>query len=381
MRVIAIVNQKGGCGKTTTAINLAACLAAQSRNVLLIDLDPQAHATLGLSIKPEEAERGMYEVLVGEASLDEVISQVLPNLSLAPSNIALSAIEQFLAGTPERERQLAARLAALGDRFDYVLIDCPPSVGLLTFNALIACQEALVPVETSFFSLQGVVKLSETIKLISEKIGHDISIRVLPTKFDRRAGYAKEVLAKIRDQFSAVTMATTINLNDKLREAVSLGLPITEYAPDSAGFKDYMALAREVIVSEKSKARSADAEVGLGPQSRSGVLFSVKLPGAHDVKLAGDFNGWVPDRNVLSLKEDGGVWRKFVFLAPGNYQYKYVIDDEWREDPHNGLSVRDSLGGQSSVVVVEGMTVTLVKHHASGPSTAQPVTDSATVTG
>jgi chromosome partitioning protein len=323
----------------------------------------------------------MYEVLVGEASLDEVISQVLPNLSLAPSNIALSAIEQFLAGTPERERQLAARLAALGDRFDYVLIDCPPSVGLLTFNALIACQEALVPVETSFFSLQGVVKLSETIKLISEKIGHDISIRVLPTKFDRRAGYAKEVLAKIRAQFSAVTMATTINLNDKLREAVSLGLPITEYAPESAGFKDYMALAREIIVSEKSNARSADAEIGLGLQARSGVLFSVKLPGAHDVKLAGDFNGWVPDRNVLSLKEDGGVWRKFVFLAPGSYQYKYVIDDEWREDPHNALSVRDSLGGQSSVVVVESMTVTLVKHHVAGLSTAQPVVESATVTG
>ncbi|MFZ5863383.1 MAG: AAA family ATPase [Nitrospirota bacterium] len=377
MRVIAVVNQKGGCGKTTTAINLAACLAAQSRNVLLIDLDPQAHATLGLSIKPEEAERGMYEVLVGEASLEEVINQVLPNLSLAPSNIALSAIEQFLAGTPERERQLAARLAALGDRFDYVLIDCPPNVGLLTFNALIACQEALVPVETSFFSLQGVVKLSETIKLISDKIGHEITVRVLPTKFDRRAGYAKEVLAKIREQFSAVTMATTINLNDKLREAACLGLPITEYAPESAGFKDYMALARELIVLEKSKAGSTDAEVGLGPHSRSGVLFTVKLPGAHDVKLAGDFNGWVPDRHVLSLKEDGGLWKKLVFLAPGSYQYKYVVDDEWREDPHNALSVRDSLGGQSSVVVVETMTVTVVKQHASGASTTPTTAENA----
>ena len=116
MRVIAIVNQKGGCGKTTTAINLAACLAAQSRKVLLIDLDPQAHATLGLSVKPEEAERGMYEVLSGEATLDEVIAQILPHLALAPSNIALSAIEQFLAGTPERERQLASRLAMLRRR-------------------------------------------------------------------------------------------------------------------------------------------------------------------------------------------------------------------------------------------------------------------------
>jgi chromosome partitioning protein len=372
MRVIAIVNQKGGCGKTTTAINLAACLAAQSRKVLLIDLDPQAHATLGLSIKPEEAERGMYEVLSGEATLDEVIAQILPNLWLAPSNIALSAIEQFLAGTPERERQLAGRVAALQEPFEYVLIDCPPSVGLLTFNALIACQEAIVPVETSFFSLQGVVKLSETITLIGEKVGHAITVRILPTKFDRRAGYAKDILTKIRERFGDVTLAATINLNDKLREAASLGLPITEYAPDSTGFKDYMALAREVIASETARVGRLEAPVRSGPQARSGVLFALRVPGAHDVRLAGDFNGWIPDRDVLSLKEDGGLWKKFVFLGPGSYQYKFVVDDEWREDPHNPLVTLDSLGGQSSVLVVEALTVTLVKDHAPASAPAQP---------
>jgi chromosome partitioning protein len=371
MRVIAIVNQKGGCGKTTTAINLAACLAAQSRKVLLIDLDPQAHATLGLSIKPEEAERGMYEVLSGEAMLDEVIAQILPNLWLAPSNIALSAIEQFLAGTPERERQLAGRVAALQEPFEYVLIDCPPSVGLLTFNALIACQEAIVPVETSFFSLQGVVKLSETITLIGEKVGHAITVRILPTKFDRRAGYAKDILTKIRERFGDVTLAATINLNDKLREAASLGLPITEYAPDSTGFKDYMALAREVIASETARVGRLEAPVRSGPQARSGVLFALRVPGAHDVRLAGDFNGWIPDRDVLSLKEDGGLWKKFVFLGPGSYQYKFVVDDEWREDPQNPLVTLDSLGGQSSVLVVEALTVTLVKDHAPASAPAQ----------
>jgi chromosome partitioning protein len=371
MRVIAIVNQKGGCGKTTTAINLAACLAAQSRNVLLIDLDPQAHATLGLSIKPGEAERGMYEVLRGEATLDEVIAQILPRLSLAPSNIALSAIEQFLAGTPERERQLAARIAGLQGPFDYVLIDCPPSVGLLTFNALIACQEAIVPVETSFFSMQGVVKLSETIKLIGEKIGHEISVRILPTKVDRRAGYAKEILLKMRERFSDVTLATAINLNHKLSEAAGLGLPITEYAPDSTGFKDYMALAREVISTERG--REKDRPTALGPQSRSGVLFAIDAPGAHDVKLAGDFNGWIPDRDVLSLKDDSGLWKKFVFLGPGSYQYKFVVDDEWREDTHNSVVAQDTLGGQSSVVVVEAFTVTMVKEHeVATPSGGEP---------
>ena len=365
MRVIAIVNQKGGCGKTTTAINLAACLAVHSRRVLLIDMDPQAHATLGLSVKPEEAERGMYEVLSGEAALDDVISQVLPNLRLAPSNITLSAIEQFLAGTPERERQLASRIAGLRERFDYVLIDCPPSVGLLTFNALIACQEVVVPVETSFFSFQGLTKLSETIKLIGEKIGHEIAIKVLPTKYDRRAGYAKEILLKIQERFGDVTLAAIINLNDKLREASSLGLPITEYAPDSSGCKDYMVLSREIMASEREPARLGSAEPsGLGPRACSGVLFTLAMPGAHDVKLVGDFNGWIPDRNVLSLKGDDGLWKKLVFLAPGSYQYKFVIDDEWREDPHNPTVTQDSLGGQSSVVVVEGVTLTLLKEGA-----------------
>jgi 1,4-alpha-glucan branching enzyme len=161
---------------------------------------------------------------------------------------------------------------------------------------------------------------------------------------------------------------------------VSLGLPITEYAPESAGSKDYMALAREIIAAEAFKGRATDVELGFGPQSRSGVLFAVKAPGAHEVKLAGDFNGWVPDRNVLSLKEEGGVWKKFVFLPPGSYQYKYVIDNEWREDPHNRLSVQDSLGGQSSVVVVEGMTVTLVKSHATAVGTTQPLVESRPVT-
>jgi hypothetical protein len=235
-------------------------------------------------------------------------------------------------------------------------------VGLLTFNALIACQEAIVPVETSFFSLQGVVKLSETIKLIGEKIGHEISVRILPTKVDRRAGYAKEILLKMRERFSDVTLATAINLNDKLREAVGLGLPITEYAPDSTGFKDYMALAREVISAERGRAK--DRPAVLGPQSRSGVLFAIDAPGAHDVKLAGDFNGWIPDRDVLSLKDDSGLWKKFVFLGPGSYQYKFVVDDEWREDPHNHVVAQDTLGGQSSVVVVEAFTVTMVKDHA-----------------
>ena len=136
-----------------------------------------------------------------------------------------------------------------------------------------------------------------------------------------------------------------------------------------------MALAREVITAEKTKARLTEAEGGLGPHARSGVLFAIKALGAHDVKLAGDFNSWVPDRDVLSLKEEGGVWKKFVLLPPGSYQYKFVVDDEWREDPNNGLTVQDSLGGQSSVVVVEGVTVTLLKSPSPSGAMTQPAAE------
>lgn len=373
MRTIAIVNQKGGCGKTTTAINLSACLALEHRKILLIDLDPQAHSTLGLNVQPEGIEKGMYEVLSGHAALDDVLISLSPNLWLAPSNVTLSAIEQLLAGTQDRERQLLNKMIALRTSFDYAIIDCPPNVGLLTFNALIASDQVIVPVETSFFSLQGLSKLAETVQVIGERVGHTIDVKVLPTKFDRRTSYSKEVLGKIYERFKELSFNTVINLNEKLREATSLGLPITEYSPDSTGFKDYLNLAREVVALEREQEiPAAISEISVGPQVVCGVLFSVRASQAREVKLAGDFNQWVPDRDVLTVRDEQGLWKKFVLLPRGSYHYKFLIDDEWKEDTRNPAVSSTENGLVSSFITVEEVSLPLLKTVVLAGSTVSP---------
>jgi hypothetical protein len=216
-------------------------------------------------------------------------------------------------------------------------------------------------VETSFFSLQGLSKLAETVQIIGERIGHDIDVKVLPTKFDRRTSYSKEVLGKIYERFKDLSFNTVINLNEKLREATSLGLPITEYAPDSTGFKDYLALAREVMALEKEQELSVTADTSTGPQVVCGVLFSILAPHAREVKLAGDFNQWVPDREVLTTRNEQGLWKKFVLLPKGAYHYKFLIDDEWKEDPHNPQVVNTGNGLASSLITVEEITFPLLR--------------------
>ena len=189
MRVIAIVNQKGGCGKTTTAVNLAGSLSADGARVLVTDMDPQAHATLALGIDPERVDENLYEVLAEPGGADrmrEVCVEVGPTLHVAPSGIVLSALEQKLSSEPVEQRtgRLADALIGVQDNFDYVLIDCPPSVGLLTFNALRAAGEVIVPLETSYFAIHGVQKLLETIALLTERIGHELRVRLLATLYD-----------------------------------------------------------------------------------------------------------------------------------------------------------------------------------------------------
>ena len=355
MRVIAIVNQKGGCGKTTTTINLAGCLAADGRRVLIVDLDPQAHSTLGLGLDPEELDENLYEVLAepgGVSRLDEVIVEVSENLDIAPSGIVLSAVEQRLASEPVeiRTERLALALDTLADAYDYALIDCPPAVGLLTFNALRAAGEVIVPLETSPFAMHGVEKLLETIGLLSERIGHDLTVRVLPTLYDGRTRYARQTLSAIRERFQDLCFDTVIRSNIKLREAAARGVPIVKIARSANGTIDYGALAVEL---EALGLLDDDAIPSLDDAPRE-VVVRYRDAGASDVRIAGDFNGWVPDKGVRSLIEAEGntrVWTKILQLPPGTYQYRYVVDGEWREDPENPEIAQNEVG-RSSVLVV-----------------------------
>ena len=206
MRTISIVNQKGGCGKTTTTVNLAGALAADGFETLVVDMDPQAHASLALGVNPEELDENLYEVLAEPdqaARLGEIIMNISPGIDLAPAGIVLSALEQKLAAenSQARTERLSNALASLGDPYDVVLIDCPPAVSLLTFNALRASQEVIVPLETSSFAVDGVQKLLETIALLMERVAHPLNVRVLPTLYDGRTRYARETLGEIRELF------------------------------------------------------------------------------------------------------------------------------------------------------------------------------------
>lgn len=361
MRTIAIVNQKGGCGKTTTTVNLAGCLATAGDRVLLVDLDPQAHSTLALGIEPETLSENLYEVLVetpgspGSARLPEVIRPWSDQLHLAPSGIVLSALEQKLTGekAEQRTERLASALESVTDRYDWCLIDCPPNVGVLTFNALRAAREVIVPLETSDFAIHGVQKLLETIALLTERIGHHLEVRILPTLYDGRTRYARSTLAEIRSLFGDLCFDTVIRSNIKLREAARRGEPIVAFAKSANGAQDYGALAIELALTPPPEEVRAGTMKQEGPPRE--VVVQYRDGGANDVRIAGDFNGWVPDKDVRSLVQAEGeqrVWTKILNLPPGTYHYRYVVDGEWREDPANPQAAPGPVGGRNSVLVV-----------------------------
>lgn len=252
MRIIAIINQKGGCGKTTTSINLAACMAKLGQKTLLVDMDPQGHCGVGLAVPEEQIERTIYDCLIDESDgavsrVADIAWQIAADFDLAPANLKLAAFEQVFAGRPGRDERLLKALEPVRQTYQWCIIDCPPSVGLLTFNALRACDEAIVPVETGYFSLHGLSKMLETLEFMREQCRKDILIRVLPTLYDTRTKLAREVLAELRAKFRDSLMESTVNFNTKLKEAASFGQPITEYDPGSRGYRDFVNLARELM--------------------------------------------------------------------------------------------------------------------------------------
>ena len=261
MRVIASANQKGGCGKTTTAINLSACLASKGQKVLLIDFDPQAHATMGLSLDPAEPRKTVYDLVRpngnGLMGIQDIAIPIGENFDLVPSNASLSAVEQELSGVIGREKKLLNAIESISTLYDFVVIDCPPSIGHLCFNALRACNEVIIPIDLSLFSLRGVSKLIEIVILMKERLGHVVMSRALVTMFDNRTRYSRYVLEKVKEEFGENVFRTVIRYNIRLRETVDHGLPIAAYDKHSIGHQDYQLLAEEMIQSADADANQA----------------------------------------------------------------------------------------------------------------------------
>ena len=362
MRIISITNQKGGCGKTTTAVNLAACLASNAKKVLLIDLDPQAHATLGLNI---DSDLSIYNVLSKltnkKARLDEIIKNVGNNFDLAPSGIVLSTLEQELAGEIGRESRLWENLNNLRRNYDYILIDCPPNLGILTINAIRAANEIIVPVEASRFALEGLGQLVEIVNLVRDRLSHEVKYQVLVTNFDSRLRHSFKILERIKTTFRSSLFGTIVHVNVKLKEAQTQGCHILSYDKYCRGAKDYFTLSREIITQErgavptptvKELRKKMEEIIKERLPKLSEVSFSVFAPSAKEVYVAGDFNDWHLD-DTGRMQQEGGTWRRKVKLMAGKYHYRFVIDGKWTDDPKNPEHETNPYGDMDSLLEVQ----------------------------
>ncbi|MFA5145917.1 MAG: AAA family ATPase [Candidatus Omnitrophota bacterium] len=377
MTTIAIANQKGGCGKTTTAINLASAFAEAGKRVLLIDLDPQSHASFGLGVTNQLLDKSVYNVLTDnqdkKCAIEQCVMNVSKNLDIVPSNILLSTLEQELKDKEDAVSRLYQVISSSTLKYDYVVIDCPPSLGFLTFNALRAAALVLVPIDMSAFSLMGVGKLLGMLELIKVKIHHAPAVNAVATLFDRRTKYSQTMLDEIRAFFRDQMLNTVIRMSVALRKAVSRGVSAIQFERTSNGAIDYIALAAEILqkteapaekketVATSSATEMASSDTTAAEEAtRSAVhdiqatdremLFDITAPQAKEIYLVGDFNQWkIGEENRLARLDDGR-WEKKLALQPGRYRYKFVVDGEWLLDTKNSEKEQNPFGTFDSII-------------------------------
>jgi chromosome partitioning protein len=260
-RVLAISNQKGGVGKTTTAINLAASLAANDLKILVIDADPQGNATTGLGVAKEPGRRGLYDLLLGQATPEEAtVATDMEGLYLIPGDKNLVGANLELVGIEDRELRLRQRIASIRDQYPFILIDCPPALDLLTLNALLAADAVLVPIQCEFFALEGISELMDTVERIREAFEHPLEVEgILLTMFDDRTNLTRQVANDLKGFFTDQVFQTVIPRSIRLAEAPSFGKPILSYDPRSKGAESYIKLAKEILDHEQTRQLSQGA--------------------------------------------------------------------------------------------------------------------------
>ena len=248
-KIIAIANQKGGVGKTTTSINLSSCIAAKGKKVLVIDIDKKGNTKSGFGIEKNELENTVYELILGDISIEDcIVKDIFPNISILPSNVNLAAAEIELIGIDKKEYILKNEVDWVKDRYDFIIIDCPPSLSLLTINAMTTADSVLVPIQCEYYALEGLSQLIHTINLVKERLNPDLDMDgVVFTMFDARTNLSSQVVDSVKNHLKQKIYNTLIPRNIRLAEAPSYGKPINLYDPKSSGAESYMSLADEVI--------------------------------------------------------------------------------------------------------------------------------------
>ena len=248
-RIIAIANQKGGVGKTTTSINLSSCIAAKGKKVLVVDIDPQGNTTSGYGIEKNDLDNTIYELMLGDCSIEDcIIKDVIENISILPSNVNLAAAEIELIGVDKKEYILKNEIDWVKDRYDYIIIDCPPSLSLLTVNAMTTADSVLVPIQCEYYALEGLSQLIHTVNLVKERLNPNLEMEgVVFTMYDSRTNLSAQVVENVKSHLNQKVYRTVIPRNIRLAEAPSYGQPINIYDPKSAGAESHLALAEEAI--------------------------------------------------------------------------------------------------------------------------------------
>ncbi|MCA9393249.1 MAG: AAA family ATPase [Candidatus Omnitrophica bacterium] len=412
MKIISIANQKGGCGKTTTAINLASALSQNGQRVLLLDLDPQAHASLGLDIESQDSIYNVISKLTPrKLKIENIVQRVEDSFDLVPSNVLVGTLEQELSDEIGRELKLREVIEPLKGAYDYIIIDCPPSLGILTVNAIRVSDEIIVPVETSRFSMQGVDHLMDIVNLVKDRLNHEVKCRILVTMFDSRLRHSFSMLSTFKERFEEILFDTIIHINVKLKESAVMGKTVSTYDKYCRGSKDYFSLAKELLLIEKQELEAedraeeaspvapeipksvsadiADLEKSLSavveeetlaeeteleerlsggtmaPMSEqmqeivrqeingiTSVRFSIEAPEAKSVYVTGSFNDWSLD-DTCRMREQDGIWEAEISLKPGLYKYQFIVDGVWKEDPRNNRKERNSFGDINSLIEVK----------------------------
>jgi chromosome partitioning protein len=356
MRVIALANQKGGCGKTTTVVNLAASLAHMGQSVLVIDADPQGHATMAFGLHERDFSLSTYDLLLtSDVLVEDARIEVDSRLHLVPAGVELSAVEARLAGVEGRELRLRDTLRRSHLEYDVILIDCPPAVGILTFNALLASGEAIVPVDASTYSRQAVTKLHETLDVLRERRGHEVRVSMLFSNYDVRSRYAQALREELMAVYGEGVYQTIVHPTIRVREAADLGVPVLVHDPRSRAARDFLDLAREVTdqtVDLSVPALDHWSALLHGPEVTSdGVRFVADFPRAADVRVTGSFTEWSTAGIAMDRREDGR-WECVIPVAAGPHEYRYIVDGVWLPDPHNSEHVTNEFGGSNSLLQV-----------------------------